>query len=61
MWLNNNSHQLIDAVKAILFQITDELVRFNSDPMAELIVVSVFGHVQTLFILVTNRLGFNHL
>jgi len=48
--------QLIDAVKAILFQITDELVRFNSDPYGRTYRRISFRTRQTLFILVTNRL-----
>jgi hypothetical protein len=47
--------QLIDAVKAIFFQVTDELVRFNSDPHGRTYRRISFRTRQTLFILVTNR------
>lgn len=48
--------QLIDAVKAILFHVTDELVRFNSDSHGRTYRRISFRTRQTLFILVTNRL-----
>ncbi len=47
--------QLIDAVKAIFFQVTDELVRFNSAPHSRTYRRISFRTRQTLFILVTNR------
>jgi len=47
--------QLIDAVKAIFFQVTDEIVRFNSDPHGRTYRRISFRTRQTLFILVTNR------
>lgn len=48
--------QLIEAVKAILFHVTDELVRFNSDPHGRTYRRISFRTRQTNFILVTNRL-----
>jgi hypothetical protein len=47
--------QLIDAVKTILFHVTDELVRFNSDSHGRTYRRISFRTRQTLFILVTNR------
>jgi len=47
--------QLIDAVKTIFYQVTDELVRFNSDTNGRTYRRISFRTRQTLFILVTNR------
>lgn len=49
------SVQLIDSVKGIFFQVTDELVHFNSDPYDQLYRRISFRTHQTTFILVTNR------
>lgn len=48
--------QLLDAVKAILFHVTDELVRFNSDSQGRTYRRISFRTRQTNFILITNRL-----
>jgi hypothetical protein len=48
--------QLIEAVTALFFQVSDELVRFNSDPDGRPYRRISFRTRQTLFILVTNRL-----
>lgn len=47
--------QLIDAVKAIFFHVTDELVRFNSDSHGRTYRRISFRTRQTNFILITNR------
>jgi IS4 transposase len=47
--------QLIDAVKAIFFHVTDELVRFNSEPHGRTYRRISFRTRQTLFVLVTIR------
>lgn len=47
--------QLIDSVKYIFLQITDELVRFNSDQHGRIYRRISFRTRQTTFILVTNR------
>ena len=48
--------QLIDAVKTIFYHVTDELVRFNSDPHGRTYRRISFRTRHTLFIVVTNRL-----
>jgi hypothetical protein len=50
------SVQLIEAVKALFFQVSDDLVRFNSDPAGRTYRWISFRTRQTLFILITNRL-----
>ena len=48
--------QLIESVKYIFFQVTDELVHFNSDKYGRTYRRISFRTRQTIFILVTNRL-----
>ena len=48
--------QLIDAVKTIFSHVTDELVRFSSDPHGRTYRRISFRTRHTLFIVVTNRL-----